>query len=428
MSLSQPDFNSFEATIASLFSRVRGHIEPGAHRLQQLLDPAKLNHLQTIPTVLVSGTNGKGTTCALLEKAFRNTGYRTALYTSPHLICPTERIRIDGKPISRDLFLAAARQAFESARVKLPDATFFELMTALAFEIICTHGVEMLVCEVGLGGRLDSTNVLAPLVSILTSVSLDHTEWLGETQELIAFEKSFISRRNRPFIVGQIEPEAQRGVMRATQITGARVCFLKRDFSSENLTAHADIAFEICSIALTEFNNLKKGPLVSQEALKQAQKNFRWPGRMDHRIVDSTRVILDAAHNAHGVEYFLQKCELPENSAQMPRPWILVYASLADKDWQKCLSKLAPVANAIHLTQTQSSRAVPVKDLLQYTLTVPEAPAARSHACSSEALKNALQDAKERSGTVLVLGSITLVGEAMESFSLPVFTEDELEF
>ncbi|MEN9528176.1 MAG: hypothetical protein RI932_49, partial [Pseudomonadota bacterium] len=302
MTLDLPDFCSFENTISALFSRVRGHIEPGAHRMQRLVSEETLEQLARIPTILVAGTNGKGTVCALLEQYFRDSGSSTALYTSPHLVSPTERIRLCGIPISEDNFLASARKVFEAAKVRLPDATFFELMTALAFEVIIDAQPDIFVCEVGLGGKLDSTNALSPCVSVLTSVGLDHTEWLGPTETDIAFEKSFVSRRNRAFVVGELSEEARQGLKKALAITGARSVFVAPTADPTRVSE------ALARTALIEFAR-EGGCEFSEAIFDHSCRRAFWPGRMDVRQVSGVRVMLDAAHNAHGVRYLIKQMQ-----------------------------------------------------------------------------------------------------------------------
>jgi dihydrofolate synthase/folylpolyglutamate synthase len=411
-----PDFSSFEATIDALFSRVRGHIEPGSHRMQVLASKETLDRLARIPTILVAGTNGKGTTCALLEQSFREAGYRTALYTSPHLLSPTERIRISGVPISKETFLESARHVFEAAQIRLPDATFFELMTALAFEVFASAQIDVFVCEVGLGGRLDSTNVLSPWVSVLTSVGLDHTEWLGPTEKTIAFEKSFVSRRNKSLVVGSISEVAKEGLSQALAITGARPVFV--EFESDPTRTSEALVLTV----LEEFARAG-GPKVTESIFNRACSNYFWPGRMDVREVAGVKVMLDAAHNSHGVNYLLQQLKNRPQLRELPHPRILVYATLADKDWPDVLKQLAPAFDTIHLTQTQSPRAVQVNDLIQYISGTMRAAQVKAHISSSEALTEGLKSAQLSSGSLFILGSITLLGEAMEFLSIPVFPE-----
>jgi dihydrofolate synthase/folylpolyglutamate synthase len=383
----------------------------------QLVRAETLAGLRRVPTCLVAGTNGKGSLCALLEHTFRSCGLKTALYTSPHLVSPTERIRFNGIPVSEQRLLLTAKRVFEFAKERLPDATFFELMTAIAFELVSAEKVDVFVCEVGLGGRLDSTNVLSPQISVLTSVGLDHMEWLGESEEKIGFEKSLISRRNRPFVVGPCSNEAKSGILSALKITGADATFIADD---EMQRSHSDWLLNIGSETVKRWNEGGL-PRVEPDALLKASRNYFWPGRFDLRHVQGRPVLLDAAHNSHAVEYFLKHCRNADWKEKLPRPWILLYATLSDKDWKVCLEKLHPVFDEIHLTQTRSPRAVHPSELLNYTLTFSPSIHVLSQENSLEAIDGALSRVKDSRGSMFVLGSLTLLGEVMEDLSIPVF-------
>lgn len=423
MSSEKPDLASFDSTVAALFSRVRGHIEPGAHRMQTLLGDGILRSLNRIPTILVGGTNGKGSTCALLEKSLRDSGLRTGLYTSPHLVCPTERIRLNGMPISKEYFLQQARLCFDRAQVVLNDATFFELMTALGFAIFAGQKPDVLICEVGLGGRLDSTNVLSPQLSVLTSVGLDHTEWLGDNEESIAFEKALISRRNRPFVVGSVSAAAKSGIDRGLAVTGARPVFVA--VGAENAKNASSTAAQLCNEVFKQLRQL--GVLdVSASQVERSLRTLHWPGRFDVRMVGSATILLDGAHNSHGVEYFLGEMQQRPVLRQLPRPRTLVYASLQDKDWQACLKLLIPQADNIILTQTQSARAVSAETLLNYAKSLNTGAQFFVSETSCGAFDRALSLTSQHNGTLMILGSLTLIGEAMEHFKFPVFKEFEV--
>lgn len=423
MSLEKPDFDSFESTIQALFSRVRGHIEPGSHRMQKLLSSDVFAKLNSIPTILVGGTNGKGTTCALLEKTLRSSGFRTALYTSPHLVEPTERIRLNGKPIDRKTFLRFAERSFFAAQQRLPDATFFELMTSLAFECVAENKPDIFVCEVGLGGRLDSTNVLSPTISVLTSVGLDHTEWLGDTEQKIAFEKSFISRRNRPFIIGSVSDSAREGINKADALIGARLHFAN-DNANNKTSRISSNALSLCHAVFEQLKTLANIE-VSKEQIFAAAQDMHWPGRFDLRRINGTPVILDGAHNSHGVRFFLDEITRRPDLMDAPRPWTIVYASLQDKDWHQCLNLLIPSADNLILTQTRSTRAVSAEEMLNYSSEVKSKIQPLLVSDCPDALDRALKIASHQSGTLFILGSLTLVGEAMEHLNLPVFREFE---
>ncbi|MFZ9520451.1 MAG: bifunctional folylpolyglutamate synthase/dihydrofolate synthase [Silvanigrellaceae bacterium] len=383
-----------------------------------------LSKLTNIPTILVGGTNGKGTTCALLEKSIRDAGYSTALYTSPHLVSPTERIRLDGHPISRSDFFETARKVFTDAQANLTDATFFELVTATALHMVANRNPDAFVCEVGLGGRFDSTNVLTPTVSILTSIGLDHTEWLGDTEEKIGFEKIFISRRNRKIFIGNVSVEARQGIERGLEITGGIPQFVT---APERADIPRDIpiqAFGICGEVLNHLGKMTRVHVLPDQ-LQKAALAMQWPGRLDLRAVNGTPILLDGAHNSHGLKFFLDESQARPKIKLLPKPWFVVFASLQDKDWKNCLQLLIPHAKNCVLTQTQSTRAVSVNELLKYTESIAASDRCLTIETSAEALDHALSLASKANGTLVVLGSLTLVGEALEHFDLPVFTEFE---
>ena len=416
MNPDRPDFNSFETTVSALFSRVRGHIVPGAHRMLRLLQPETLARLSTLPTVLVAGTNGKGTTCSLLEQTFRDSKFKTGLYTSPHIVCPTERIRIGGHPIARSEFLEVSQRVFQRAQQHLADATFFELMTTIAFEYFVLVEIEILVCEVGLGGRLDSTNITSPTVSVLTSVGLDHTEWLGVDEESIAREKAFISRRNRTLVVGHTNTAARNGINSATQVTGAATRYIN------DCGQDVNGSIPLAEATIEEFARATGLKIPTQQVSISATKHF-WPGRFDFRKVKSVSVIFDAAHNSHGVEYFLTKAHACAH--KLPRPWILVYASLADKDWEKSILLLNRHFDAIYFTETQSTRSVKTDLLMSHACSIGASCSLSCHSHASKALESSLEHTRAMNGTMFVLGSITLIGESFEHWEIPVFSEQE---
>lgn len=416
MTLNRPDLNSFEMTVAALFSRVRGHIEPGSHRMRRLLRSETLERLSTLPTILVGGTNGKGTLCSLIEKTLRDSNYKTALYTSPHLVSPTERIRINGIPISDSRFLLEAQSVFSQAQNHLADATFFELMTAMAFEYFCQMDVEVLVCEVGLGGRLDSTNITSPIVSVLTSVGLDHTEWLGSNEESIATEKAFISRRNRPLIIGRVSQRAKAGISAATAVTGA---------ITHTIDSKCDKQSEVVLLAQSVIDKLSSatGFSVAPDQVSKSSANHFWPGRFDRRVVNSIPVVFDAAHNSHGILYFLNK--LSANAHHFNKPWALVFASLADKDWIESINHIQDTFDAVYFTETLNPRAVKADLLMQHACSIGMSCSLSSHNEVSKALESGLEHTRAMNGTLFVLGSITLLGESFEHWAIPVFSEQD---
>ncbi len=198
-------YNKKEEILAHLFSLQRFGIKPGLERTQHLLNFLG-NPQNSFPSVHIAGTNGKGSVCSMLASVFMEAGYKTALYTSPHLVRFNERIRVNIIEISdNDIIRLAEILMPEGEKI---GATFFEITTAMAFRYFAEQKVNVAVIETGLGGRFDSTNVLKPLLSVITSLDIDHTEYLGKTIKDIAFEKAGIIKENTPVIVSRNSTEA----------------------------------------------------------------------------------------------------------------------------------------------------------------------------------------------------------------------------
>lgn len=422
------------SALAPYFSRTRGDIKPGAHRLLRLLWTCLESGVLEIPCILVAGSNGKGSVCAMLESILRTAGYKTGLYTSPHLVHPAERIRIDGIPVSEDILANAVAQVDALKNLNLPDATFFELATAAGLLIFKAAQVDVLIAEVGLGGRYDSTNALSPGVSVLTSVSLEHTELLGTTEQAIAFDKAHVSRRRRPFITGTLSQEAQQGVCAALACTGAL-----QVSANERLPPEIESLFESL-VSASDKPWLKANPLNVRTTLaaitaSQAAFGFQltpsllrtgleqtfWPGRFDVRQVAGRTVIFDAFHNPAGFEFFLNQYK---NSPFAHSRCYVIFGSLADKDWQKVVLQLPTLAMHTLFTQPTSPRAVEARTLATYFAdhhsqanehsVLEPLVAALAHAWSQEASLDSLTP-------ILIAGSIALVGEAMELLGVQPF-------
>ncbi|APJ02648.1 bifunctional folylpolyglutamate synthase/dihydrofolate synthase [Silvanigrella aquatica] len=434
-----------KSSLDAYFDRSWGTIIRGAHRLQILLQDDLCNGIINIPTVLVSGSNGKGTTSAFIESIMRKHGCKTGLYTSPHLIHPTERIRINGKPIDEKLLEEFLFITIEKSKKYLPDASFFELTTATAFQIFLHQQIEFLVCEVGLGGHYDSTNCLSPIVSVLTSVSLEHTKFLGETLTKIAADKSFISRRNRPFIVSEtLNKEALMGVKETTAITGAIVCHAKDKQPNlyenllqkiarvdNNISYHfaklnlINLRTALCAVEQIkeEFKNqFQKLIPLNEISLEQAILNTEWPGRFDIRMIHNRSVIFDASHNPDGFKYFLNEYE---KSIFSNKKCVLIFASLNDKDWKSTLNLLPKIASSIIFTEVPSNRAQIASEFLSYInennnkeelisnyqnlscFTIP------NYELALETAMNQFPDLP-----LVITGSIAFIGMAMDRFGL----------
>ncbi|MCC2639046.1 MAG: folC [Moraxellaceae bacterium] len=288
------------------------------------------------PVITVGGTNGKGSTVATLVCICRAAGLRTGSYTSPHLLRFNERICLDGAPVD-DATLIAAFEKVQAARAEI-SLTYFEFTTLAAFVIFREAGLDVAVLEVGLGGRLDAVNVIDADVAVVTSIGIDHTEYLGDTRELIAIEKAGIFRAGRPAICGDTEPPGS--LLQAAAALGAPLQLRGRDFDFEATGAtwawtgaghrleqlpRPALALDNAATALAA---LFAAPLaVTEAALREGLRQAGLAGRLQEVAV-APRVLLDVAHNPHGAAFLMR--QLPP--ASPGQRTIAVFAMLADKD------------------------------------------------------------------------------------------------
>ena len=349
-------------------------------------------------TVHVGGTNGKGSVAALVAEALRAAGHRVGLYTSPHLVDVRERMLVDGRPIPADAFVAWT----ERLRPLLDPtgASFFEATTAIAFADFAARGVDIAVVEVGLGGRLDATNVVTPLVSVVTHVALDHTDYLGTTLEAIAVEKAGIAKPGVPFVVGEPEGDIAQLLMTCGGAAGARPVRVPPEARYEGrLSLQGPHQRRNAAVAEAVLAALPAAWRPPGEAMAAAFARLRLPGRYDRR----GRWLFDVAHNPDGLAALLAALAADPPS----RPLHAVVCVLRDKDWPAMLHALAGAVDRLWLTDAPSAPADRAWDLpAAATLLGPRAVVERD-------LGRALEGAAQGAGTVLVTGSFHTVGDAM---------------
>jgi dihydrofolate synthase / folylpolyglutamate synthase len=421
---------TYRELVAELFPRLTGGIRWGLDRTRRML--ASVGDPQTSYRVLhVGGTNGKGSVAAHLESMLRHGGRRTGLYTSPHLCTFRERIRLDGAVITEDALLHSARQLWPAIRAESP--SFFEATTAIALLALAEAGVEDAVVEVGLGGRLDSTNVVQPAVVVLTNVSLDHVQLLGPTVERVAVEKAGIIKRGVPVVTGESGTAAAAVFAAAAGAAGAPLRIV-------DVTAIEDVAVSVAGTRFflrgTAWGDLQlRTPLagahqavnaalavhalaavdepIPAEALLAGLAATRWPGRLQVERVGGVTWVFDVAHNVAGVD------ALSQALAQMslPQPVTAVVGVLGDKDWGQMLSPICALAGRVLLcsppTAPPERRWDPAAVLRQGGC--DNAVVAAGFA---DALEQAQQSAARDGGTVLVTGSFHTVGDALAALGL----------
>jgi dihydrofolate synthase / folylpolyglutamate synthase len=412
---------SYERALAGLFARTTGVWKFGLERtlalLHRLGDPQR-----DFPIYHVAGTNGKGSVVANLDALLRGGGWRVARYTSPHLVDFSERIVVDGAAVDRDWIVDwIAKWTPEVERL---GATFFEATTAMAFEYFAARGADVAVVEVGLGGRTDATNVVTPLVAGVTSIGLDHTEYLGTTVEQIAAEKAGIFKPGRPAIIGERDPSlAHVLVDRARAVDATPI----RALVNEERLRDIDVSASGTSFTIDRGDRAVRlhSPLVGAHQAANASlalamieaggepfarvldraaellDGVHLPGRFEQR----GRFIFDVAHNPAGTTVLSETLEL----VQPPRPIHALLAVLADKDWRAMMGMLAAHVDAFILTMPPTApvgRAWPLDQAARYATTL-----GKPVVCEPD-FDRALERASH-APTTLVTGSFHTVGDAM---------------
>jgi dihydrofolate synthase/folylpolyglutamate synthase len=344
--------------------------------------------------VQIAGTNGKGSTAAIAEAILRAAGVRTGLYTSPHLARFTERIRVGGVEVDGDR-LAALDARVSATGVPL---TYFEVATALAFLAFAEAGVEIAVLETGLGGRLDAVTTCEPRATAITSVAMDHMDYLGDTLREIAREKAGILKPGVPcFLPAALPPDAEEEVERAAAAVGAPLVRTAPLAEAPALAGAHQRQNAALAVALAN----AAGRALPADAIARGLADVRWPGRLE-RVADD--VVLDCAHNAEGARALAEA--LPALAAG--RPVALVTSIVRDKDAAAILGPVASQVAAVVATASHNPRSRPADELA----TAAAAHCARVHAVRDPRAALALaREIAAPDGLVLVAGSIFLVGE-----------------
>ncbi len=421
---------SYGAAIEALFARITGGIKPGLERTEALLAKLGSPHRQ-LSAVHVAGTNGKGSVVATAEALLRSRGIKVGRYTSPHLIDFRERITVDGRPITERAVLEFLQRWIPAAEEM--GATFFELTTALAFDWFVKQNVDMAVIETGLGGRLDSTNVLIPRVATVTSIGLDHTDLLGDTLEAIAREKAGIFKSGIPAVIGEQSPPIRSLLERCAREAGSQPIVvideahaiedveissrgtaftLRYGALRERLTIPLIGAYQArnTAVAIATVAALGEDYLPPAGEISSALSNIFLPGRFQRR----GKMIFDVAHNPAGARTIAETVR----ALDPPKPRTALVAVLADKDWRGIIVELAPVVDRFLFTNAPSAPAERRWD-------PAEAHAfARSQGFAADLepeIDVALERGENGSGTLLVTGSFHTVGDAMSRLQVSPF-------
>jgi len=414
----------------------------GLERMQRLLGALGEPQL-SYPTVIVGGTNGKGSTAALLASMCRAAGLETGLYVSPHLEDVRERIRTDGRAIAESDLTAYLQRTLDlAAEVRDEPPTYFEALTLAAFQHFRTRKVDLAILEVGLGGRLDATNAAEPELSIITRIALDHEAQLGPTLESITREKAGILRPEKPAVVWGGHPEVRAVLDLEAFRIGAELVFVAERVALSSIaesdpmqrieleTPRGHYILELALAGEHQWRNLATAVIAAEtlaakgwkaldrRAIAEGSAACRWPGRLEWvDLPGGRRILLDVAHNPDGIEVLSHYLE------QRGERYDLLFGAFVDKRVEAMLPRIAAAAGRIVLTTPPGSRSADPRSWRRY---------AGAGAEVAEDLPTALERAlAEGDDTLVICGSLYLVGEVRrllrERFGVPASALGEVE-
>jgi len=376
-------------------------------RNTELLLNALDNPQRAFPSVQIAGTNGKGSTAAMLDSICRAAGIRCGLYTSPHLVSITERIKVSGEPISHEEFASCATTVREVSEQIDALPTFFEQLTAIALLAFRNAGIELAILETGLGGRLDSTTAANATIVAVTQIAMDHEEYLGHTIESIANEKAAIIRPGVKAVIAKQQPEAMSVLLRRCEECGVTPILSERVSGYENvllgLHGRHQIDNAAVAIRLAELLHAPRAAIVS------GLENAHHPGRLE-LIAHKPNFLLDGAHNPAGCESL--RAYLDEFA---PRPLTLVFGAMRDKQLDQMGEILFPVADVLILTPVVNPRSASMEMLRPVAERFARGTVIETDS-SAEALRVAIAKTPPE-GLICIAGSLYLIGEVRPSIS-----------
>lgn len=416
--------------LRKLFARQTFGVKLGLEPTRELL-AAFGSPQESLNVIHVAGTNGKGSTCAMLASVLTEAGFRTGLYVSPHLINFRERMRVNGQMIPEERLALYAREMMPE--IERIGCTFFEGTTAMAFRYFAEEQTDIVVLETGMGGRLDSTNVITPLVSVITSIGLDHTKHLGETYEDIAREKAGIIKPGVPVVLGRVRPRLRslfaevaesadaelrfvddycRAVPSRTQFKGTTATFMLegREIPDLCIELAGKHQVENASVALATLAALPAYYQVDDDTLRRGFANIRQntgiAGRF-HHVDANPDIILDVAHNTDGAKVLADTLKSIDSNNGRIR---FVYGAVQDKDVQSVLKIVAPLAKHLYAVSADNPRSLPSDEIAYHSnqVHIPTTDAGSVLSGIGLALQEICSDE-----AVVIFGSFFVVGEAL---------------
>lgn len=419
MTATQPKPTTIQEWLVYIEALHPKSIAMGLDRVQAVA--TKLSLVPSFPIITVAGTNGKGSTCEMLSRIYSEADYKVGCYMSPHLIRYNERVRVNHQEIS-DQDLCMAFEAVEAARGDIA-LTYFEMGTLAAMWYFCRANLDVVILEVGLGGRLDAVNIFEPACAIVTTVDLDHMEYLGETREKIGIEKAGVFRANKLAICGDENPPAS--LLNYAETIGADLKLINRDFqvkkaeqgwqySNEALVLQlpalglsGEFQFANAACAICAVLHLQDILPVSQANIHAALGAVRLTGRFQ-QVQSKPQIIVDVAHNPHAATSLAQNLQFTPCAGRT----LAVFAMLADKDIEGVISAVAPCISRWYIADIRAARGAKALDLQKTLVRQVDQASVRVFDDVSLALAAACKDA-DKNDRIIAFGSFYTVADAI---------------
>ena len=387
----------YRAALDWLFSTQMFGIKLGLDGTRQLLKEYLAYPASGVSVIHIAGTNGKGSTCAMVDSIARACGKRCGLFTSPHLIDFRERIKVSGQEIPEEICATMLTELREICEKAESHPTFFEITLVLAMRWFRIRECEMIVLETGMGGRLDATTAVPADVCVITPIGLDHMQYLGDTVEKIAQEKAGIFVSGKPVIAAAHTPEIERVLEKEANEMRAPIEFVREPLLGYPIALIG--AHQAWNAALAVAALHRAGLALSADSVRYGLSKIAWPGRFE---IIRPRIVLDGAHNPHAAGILAETWR----STYPGQKTALLFSAVAGKDIQGVLAILAPLASQIFFCPVNTSRAIPADELATH---LPENPPAYQ---IFPDFKSAFAAAQAHQDPLLIAGSLFLVGEA----------------
>jgi dihydrofolate synthase / folylpolyglutamate synthase len=390
---------NYKEALAWLYSLQRFGIKLGLENIRRLIAELHVD-LRGARVIHVAGTNGKGSVCAMIDSILRAQGYRTGLFTSPHLVTFRERIRVNGEMVSEEAVGSGLTAIRDLVTDWDPHPTFFEVTTALALKHFSEAKIDIVILETGMGGRLDATNAVQSDVPVITPIDFDHERWLGRSLGEIAAEKAGIIKRKVPVVSAAQRPEAEEAIRTRAAECGAPIEYVTASYEKTPIALGGSHQKKNATLAIAALRAAKID--IAESAIMRGLANVEWPARFQRW---DERTIIDGAHN-------------PAAARILAEPWreifgdqraTLILAVLSDKDLRGICAALAPISNYVLLPKIRSARTAAPEELAKVLAdTAPSLPYS-----ITPSIAQAFDQARKRPHPILLTGSLHFAGEAL---------------